>query len=164
MPFLTPPAGEDSKPSRALRTIAGFEALKGIVAMAASLGLLSLLHRGLHQMAAALIGRIGLDPGSHYPAIVLRDIDQLRDANLRSVMLAAAAYVFVRFVEAYGLWNGLTWGEWLGALSGALYVPFELRHLLHRPTLAAAAVVTLNVAVVGYLAWRLWRKRRTSAA
>ena len=156
--------GAASMQRRALRAIAAFEAFKGVVSLAASLGLLSLLHRDLHQIAVALIGHIGLDPGSHYPAIVLHDIDQLHDANLRSLMLAAAGYVLVRFLEAYGLWNGRTWGEWLGALSGALYVPFEVRHLLHRPTLAAAAVVTTNVALVGYLAWQLWRKRRTSAA
>lgn len=148
---------------RALRTIAGFEAFKGLVALAASMGFLSLLHRDLHHIATSLIGQIGLDPGGHYPAIILNDIGRLRGADVRSLLLAAAAYVLLRFLEAYGLWHERAWGEWLGALSGALYIPFELQHLIHKPTLAAAAAMTVNVVVVGYLAWRLRQRKRSSS-
>jgi uncharacterized membrane protein (DUF2068 family) len=144
---------------RTVRAIAAFEACKGAIALAASLGLLSLLHHDLHRLAATLIGHVGLDPGAHYPAMLLDGVDQLGSANLKYLLLAAGGYVLVRFVEAYGLWKGRTWGEWLGALSGAVYVPFELRHLLHRPTLAAAAVIGINVAVVCFLGWQLWCER-----
>lgn len=144
---------------RALRSIAVVEAVKGVVAIAAGLGLMGLLHRDLHAVAAALIGHIGLDPGARYPTLILHDVDLLRDANLRTLLLAAAGYALVRFFEAYGLWRERGWGEWLGALSGALYLPFELRHLIHRPTLAAAIVIGFNVAVVGFLGWQLRRRR-----
>jgi uncharacterized membrane protein (DUF2068 family) len=145
---------------RALRSIAAVEALKGFVALAAGLGLLGLVHRDLHHLAASLIGHIGLDPGDRYPAMLLRTVDVLRSANLRSILLAVTAYSSVRFLEAYGLWCNRTWGEWLGALSGALYVPFELRHLAYRPTVATAVVIALNIGVVGFLAWQIWRERR----
>ena len=147
-----------ARPGPALHAIAGFEALKGIVALAAGLGFLSLLHQDLHHIAVSLIGHIGLDPGGHYPVIILNDVDKLLAANRVSLILAVSAYVLVRFLEAYGLWNERPWGEWLGALSGALYIPFELRHLIHGPTLATAAVVVVNIAVVGFLAWQLWRR------
>ena len=145
---------------RALRTIALFEAIKGLTAFAASLGLLSLLHHDLHRLAEALIGHFGLDPGDHYPSIILHYADVLADANLRSLVLLAAGYVLLRFCEAYGLWYERTWGQWLGALSGALYVPFELRHLMHRPSAASAAVLLINLLVIGFLAWQLWRERQ----
>ena len=157
------PANPNATRRRALRTIAGFEAFKGVVAMAASLGFLSLLHRDLHHLAASLIGHIGLDPGGHYPALLLLNIDRLLGADVRSLLLAVYGYVLVRCFEAYGLWYERTWGEWLGALSGAIYVPFELRHLLHRPTLTTAAVLAINVTVIGFLAWQLWQQRRSSA-
>jgi uncharacterized membrane protein (DUF2068 family) len=145
--------------SRALRTIAAFEALKGVTAAVASLGLLDLLHHDIRHIAVALIDRIGLDPGAHYPAELLHYVDVLKDANLRSLMLAASAYVLVRLCEAYGLWRQRVWGEWLGALSGALYVPFEVRHLLHRPTLTNSVVLAINLAVVAFLARQLWLRR-----
>ena len=147
---------------RALRTIAVFEAIKGATALAASLGLLSVLRHDLHGLAVALIGRFGLNPGEHYPSIILHYADLLADANLRSLVLLAAGYVALRFCEAYGLWHQRSWGEWLGALSGALYVPFELHHLVHQPSLASAMVLAINVGVVGYLAWLLWRERRAA--
>lgn len=156
--------GPGSARRRALRAIAGFEALKGVVALAASLGFLSLVHHDLHHIAAALIGHVGLDPGGHYPAVILDDIDRLLGADLRSLLLAAFAYVLVRFVEAYGLWHQRPWGEWLGALSGALYVPFEFRHLAHHPTLTTAVVMAANIAVVGFLVWQLRLRRRLGPA
>src|SRR5882724_6435322 len=85
---------------RTLRVIAAFEALKGLTALAAGAGLLSLLHHDLHHIAEALIGHIGLKPGDHYPAILLHYVDVVRDADLRSLLLAASGYVAVRWVEA----------------------------------------------------------------
>lgn len=162
-PALTPGLAHvltHGKPKRrALRVIAGLEALKGLLALMASLGLLSLLHHDLHQIATALIGHIGLDPDSRYPTLLLHYVDVLEDANLRTLVMVAAAYVAVRWVEAWGLWRGHSWGEWLGALSGALYVPFELRHLWHKPSALGAAVLLLNLLVVAFLVWELWRER-----
>jgi uncharacterized membrane protein (DUF2068 family) len=146
---------------RLLRGIASFEALKGLLALAAALGLLGLVHHDLRQAAAALIGHIGLRPGGQYPAMVLGEIDRWLAADRVSLLLAAGGYVVLRFTEAYGLWHARPWGEKLGALSGALYVPFELQHLVHRPSALTVAVLAANVAVVGFLVWRL-RRRATA--
>ena len=145
---------------RALRTIAIFEAVKGVTALAASLGLLSLLHHDLHQMAVALIGHFGLNPGDRYPSIVIRYADALADANLRQLVLLATGYIALRLVEAYGLWFEKVWGEWLGAASGLLYVPFELRHILHHTTWIGIAVLAGNLFVVGILVHQIWRNLR----
>ncbi len=142
---------------RALRTIAIFEAIKGFAALAASLGLLSLLHRGLHQVAVALIGHFGLNPGDHYPLIILHYADAIADANVRSLVLLATAYIALRLVEAYGLWFEHVWGEWLGALSGAIYVPLELRHLVLHPHWIGLTVLAGNLLVVGVLVHQLYR-------
>jgi uncharacterized membrane protein (DUF2068 family) len=161
----TPPGGNRRRGAlRTLRAIAVFEALKGAGALAASLGFFSLLHRDLHAPAAALISHFGLDPGGRYPAMVLRYADLIADQNLRNLVLLASGYVTLRLAEAYGLWFARPWGEWLGALSGALYVPFELRHLVHSPTAASAAVLAGNVLVVGYLALQLYRSRSVNRA
>lgn len=145
---------------RALRTIAVFEAAKGIIVLAASLGCLSLLRVDLHHVAVTLIEHFGLRPDQHYPSIVLHYSDVLANTSLRSLVLLATGYVVLRFAEAYGLWYQRAWGQWLGALSGGLYVPFELWHLVHRPSPLGAAVLALNLLVVGFLAYVLWRERR----
>jgi uncharacterized membrane protein (DUF2068 family) len=107
-----------------------------------------------------LIEDFGLKPGGHYPAIILHYADVLADTNLQALILLAAGYVVLRFFEAYGLWYQRTWGQWLGALSGGLYVPFELWHLVNRPSLIGVVVLVSNVGVVGFLVYLLWRERR----
>jgi uncharacterized membrane protein (DUF2068 family) len=144
---------------RGLQAIAGFEAIKGALALAASLGLLGLLHHDLHQLAASLISHVGLDPGARYPAQLLRGVDQLRASGGGTLWLAAWGYSLLRFAEAYGLWHARPWGAWLGAVSGLLYVPFELRHLTQRPSWMGAAVLVFNLAIVAFLAWQLVRRR-----
>lgn len=148
---------------RALRAIAILEAAKGLLALAAALGLFSLLHHDLHRLASALISHVGLDPGSHYPGLLLQAVDVLKDTSLRTLMAVATVYISLRLAEAWGLWHGRSWGEWLGALSGAVYLPWEARHLMHQPGFISAAVLLLNAAVVAFLGWELWRERGARA-
>lgn len=151
--------------SRALHLIALFEGLKGMAAIAASLGLLGLAHRDVRHMAYALIGHFHLDPDAHYPKLLLSYADLLGNTNLRSVVLLAWAYAAIRLAEAYGLWKDRAWAEWLAALSGGVYVPVEINHLMQHTTLTNATVLAGNVGVVAYMVWRLWRRRsRDNAA
>jgi len=147
---------------RAMRSIAIFEGFKGVLAIAATLGLFSLLRHDLHHLAATVIGNFGLSPGDHYPALLLHYADLIEDTNRRTLALLAVAYVTVRSAEAYGLWHERTWGQWLAAFSGAIYVPFEAQHLLFRPSIAGAVVLLTNLAIVTYLAVELWRERKSS--
>lgn len=143
----------------ALTGVALFEASKGLAALAALLGWLSLMHHDVHRLAAELIGHFHLEPTAHYPALLLRGIDALNVTPLRTTVLLGAAYIGLRGFEAYGLWRDRAWGQWLGALGGAIYVPFELLHLWHDPTWQSVTVLACNVALVGFLGARLWMRR-----
>ncbi|MFI5447059.1 DUF2127 domain-containing protein [Polaromonas sp. UC242_47] len=145
---------------RALRVIALFEAFKGLAALAAGIGLLGLLHRDVHQLATALLWHFHLDPNTRYPALLLHYADLLGAINLRTLAPVALAYISVRLLEGYGLWREKVWAEWLGALSGALYIPLEIAHLLHKPTLINAGVLLANIVVVGFLAFQLWQRMK----
>ncbi len=144
---------------RTLRAIAAFEAIKGMAALAAIIGVLDLMHHDVRHLAIALIGRFGLNPDDRYPSILLRYADLLPGANARLLVSLALGYILVRLLEAYGLWNDRAWGEWLGALSGGLYVPFEIGHLVHRPSVISAVVLAGNVFTVSFLVFLLWRRR-----
>jgi uncharacterized membrane protein (DUF2068 family) len=145
---------------RTLRAIAVFEAIKGIAALAAIIGVLDLMHRDVRHLAIELIGRFGLNPDARYPSIILHYADLFPGANVRSLVFVAFGYILVRLLEAYGLWNDRAWGEWLGALSGGLYIPFEIGHLMHRLSVISAVVLAGNVFVVSFLVFRLWRRRK----
>jgi uncharacterized membrane protein (DUF2068 family) len=145
---------------RTLRAIAVFEGIKGITALAAIIGMLDLMHHDVRRLAIELIGRFGLNPDARYPSMLLHYADLLPDANVRSLVFLALGYVLGRLLEGYGLWNDRAWGEWLGALSGGLYIPFEIGHLMHRPSVISAVVLAANVLVVGFLVLQLWRRRK----
>ena len=145
---------------RTLRAIAVFEAIKGVAALAAIIGVLDLMHRDVRHLAIALIGHFGLSPDARYPSILLHYADLLPGANVRLILFFATGYILVRLLEAYGLWNDRAWGEWLGALSGGLYIPFEIGHLMHRPSVISTAVLAGNVFVVSFLVFQLWRRRK----
>ena len=159
-PGGTPAPALSAGNRRAMRSIAVFEGAKGVLAIAAALGLFSLLHHDLHHVAATLIGHFGLSPGDHYPSLLLHYADLVEDTNRRTLALLAIAYVVVRCAEAYGLWHERIWGQWLAAFSGAIYVPFELEHLVFRPNITGAVVLLANVAIVTYLGVELWRERK----
>ena len=143
---------------RTLRAIAVFEAIKGIAALAAIIDVLDLMHRDVRHLAIELIGRFGLNPDARYPSILLHYADLLPDANVRLLVFVAFGYILVRLLEAYGLWNDRAWGECLGALSGGFYIPFEIGHLMHRPSVISAVVLAGNVFVVSFLVFQLWRR------
>ena len=144
---------------RTLRIIAVFEAVKGIAALVLMVGMLDLMHRDVRHLAMELIGHFGLHPDAHYPAILLQYAARLSDINPVSLLLLGVVYITVRLLEAYGLWNDKAWAEWLAALSGVLYIPFEFHHLLYRPSLINGAVLAGNAFVVGFMTYQLWCRR-----
>ena len=145
--------------SRVLRSIAVFEASKGFLAIIGALGYLSLMHHDIHLLALELIGHLGANPMDHYPAIFIRWADDLAGSSVQSVLLLAAGYSSIRFLEAFGIWWDKSWGEWLAATSGGIYIPFEVGHLTREPGWISVLVLAINLALVIYLAQVLYKKR-----
>jgi uncharacterized membrane protein (DUF2068 family) len=151
----------DTKDQRsALHAIAIFEAVKGLAALAGLIGVLDLLHHDVRAMAMALIGRFGLDPDAHYPSLLLHYANLLPDTDVHMLVMLGSAYIALRLIEATGLWLDKAWGEYLGALSGGIYIPFELKHWMHTPSWINALIVVLNAAIVAYLVHTLWQRHQ----
>jgi uncharacterized membrane protein (DUF2068 family) len=142
----------------ALQAIAVFEALKGLAALAGLIGVLDLLHSDVRAVVLTLIGRFGLDPASHYPSLLLHYAELLPQADVHMLVILASAYIVLRLIEATGLWLNKAWGEYLGALSGGIYIPFEVVHFIDEPSWMNAFIVALNVLIVGYLVYALWQR------
>lgn len=143
----------------ALRAIALFETAKGFVAIIASLVLLSLTNQHVRDSTYLVIGYFHLDSDAHYFKSMFDYSDLMGNENLHTVVLLAWAYATVRFVEGYGLWKHLVWAEWLAAVSGAIYFPVEISHLIQHVSVINFAVLASNVAIVAYMVYRLWRRR-----
>ena len=146
--------------SRAIRSVAVLEAFKGSLVLLAGLGILSLVHRNVHNVAVELILHAHLNPASHYPNIFLDAVNQLTDSKLWLYAFAAASYASLRLMEAYGLWYAKAWAEWLAALSGALYVPIELFELYRSATWLGLALLLVNLFVVAIMLQAVRSRRK----
>lgn len=138
-----------------IRAIAVFEAAKGGVVLLAGLGLLSLVNRDVEALAERLVRFTHLNPASKYPRIFLDAANHMTDARLWGLAAAAAAYALVRGAEAYGLWKGRPWAEWLALVAGGLYVPVEIYEVWHHFTWFRLAILGGNLAVVAVMAYAL---------
>ena len=151
--------GRPQRPPLALRTIALFEAAKGVLAFAAGCGLVSLRHTDLHAATDAFLLRHGIDPETHYRRLFIESVARATHQHVAQIAGLAVAYAVIRLVEGYGLWQGKHWAEWFAVISAGLYLPLELNHLLRHPTLLSAGVILFNIAIVIYLGKLLMQQR-----
>ena len=154
-------------PPNTLRAVAVMEAVKGLIVFGGGFGLLALLHHDVLHVAESLVTRLHVDPTRHYAGIFLDLAAHVTDARLWGLAALALLYSIIRLAEAYGLWMNLRWAAWLGAGSGAIYVPVECYELWEKPSATKAATLAFNVLVVAYLVWTLRAgraERRASSA
>jgi uncharacterized membrane protein (DUF2068 family) len=143
-----------------LRVVALFEATKGALVLAVGFGLLAFIHKDLHLAAEQLVRHIHLNPARHFPQIFIDAANHMTDSRLLAMAVAALLYSVVRFVEAFGLWRQRQWAEWFALLTGGMYLPVEFYENLRGVTWPRAAVLTVNAAIVAYLAYVLYRSRQ----
>lgn len=147
--------------TRSIRTIAVFEAAKGVVALFVAIGLEWLGPTTLQQAVDSLIRQLHLSPSRGPLASLLRGI------NPEAVHIASAvvlAYAAMRLAEGWGLWRHRAWASWLGCIGSAVYLPFELYALVRHPGWLEAGVLIINLIVVRVLARDLLQRHQPGVA
>ncbi|MDD5284933.1 MAG: DUF2127 domain-containing protein [Desulfuromonadaceae bacterium] len=137
--------------ARGLHIVALFEGAKGLLVLVAGFGLLSFIHKDIHEAAIRLVEHFHLNPASHYPRIFLDLSERMHDTQLWGIAVAAALYSVVRMVEAVGLWLKKSWAEWFAVLTGGMYIPIEIFEVASSATWPRVAVLVVNLGVVLYL-------------
>src|SRR5262245_24516424 len=115
--------GASNSSQLGLKAVALFEASKGLFVILAGLGLLALVHYNAQAFVEGLALHLHLNPARHYPGVFIEAAGRLTDARLWLFAAGALAYSALRFTEAYGLWRARPWAEWMGIVSGAIYLP-----------------------------------------
>jgi len=136
-----------------------FEFAKGALALAAGAGLLAFVHHDIRHVVTELLLHLHLDPARRIPGIFVLLADRAASIDMWLLAIGAALYGVLRIAEAYGLWRDRKWAQWLGAVSGAIYVPFEIYALTKGVTPLKLATLGINLLVVAVLSEALWRER-----
>jgi uncharacterized membrane protein (DUF2068 family) len=74
--------------------------------------------------------------------------------HITLVAIAAIAYAALEGTEGVGLAMRRRWAEYLTVIATGVLIPYEAYEVVHRVTLFKVGALLLNVAVVGYLAYR----------
>ncbi len=142
--------------SRALRGVAIFELTKGLFVLLVGIGAIAALRRSVRHVLRALADHI-------FPVHKVVDWLGITEVNLPWVAVGALVYATVRIFEAWGLWYGRTWAEWLALVGAAIYVPFEIYELIVNRSVTPLVLLVLNLAIIAFMAVKLREKRRLRA-
>ncbi len=138
-----------------LRTIAVVEILKGGLVLFGFLWV-AVGYDNVPSLMERIVKFTHLNPEGGPAGFLLN-----RVANFNPLMVAGVvlAYVTIRFAEAYGLWRERHWAEWLAAISSTIYIPLEVVELIKHPSWREITALVVNVSIVIFLAFVLWRTR-----
>ncbi len=136
---------------KGLRTVALVEASKGLMGTVASILVLALVHKDVWDIVEGFFEFLHINPDRHFAQVLLDLADRVTDAQLWTIASLLFAYALLRFIEAYGLWCTRVWAEWLAIFSGLVYMPFEIREVLHKSSPLRWGLLLVNVALVVYI-------------
>jgi len=150
--LATPPAARAQEAGKTWR----IGVIKGMIVLLAACGILLLLHReDSWDLANGLLSLLHISPDHPFAQVFLDWAGSLTETKVWAVAGTAVGYSLLRFVEGYGLWYAKAWAAWMALISGMLYLPFEIYNLAHKQSLLHVAVLSINVAVVLYMAYAL---------
>ena len=137
------------------RLIAVFEAAKGAIVLLVGLGLLAIVHQDAQSVAEEIVRTLHLNPAKRYPHIFLQAAERYSDVRLWVLAALAFGYAALRLAEAYGLWFGRRWAEWVAVLTGGFYILIEIDALSHGASWVKVGALAVNAGIVAYLGWTL---------
>ena len=145
------------------RVVAALEAGKGILVLLVGFGLLAVVDEDIQTLAEELVRTLHLNPAKHLPRIFLKAAEGVADTRLWMLAAFAMGYAVLRLAEAFGLWFGRRWAEWVAVASGSLYIPLEIYAIWHRASWVKVGALVVNVGIVAYIGLTLWQRRRGGA-
>lgn len=135
-----------------IRSVALFEASKGLVVILAGLGCFSLMHHNMQNVAEQLAAQLHFNPSQRITRIFIEAVQNLNNVRLGLLALLSLLYSTMRFIEAYGLWHTRRWAEWFAVISGGVYLPVEIVELVRGVSWIKLSVLAINLVIVIYMA------------
>jgi uncharacterized membrane protein (DUF2068 family) len=131
--------------------------VKSLVLIALAIGLLVAGEKGLlTSWAHSAQDELNLEVGNGFIEQVLLKVMVLVGSLPHTTVLAigAIAYALLEGTEGVGLAMRRRWAEYLTVLATGALIPFEAYEVTQHATLFRVGALLLNLAVVGYLAYR----------
>lgn len=142
-----------------IRLIAFFKLLKAALLIAVGMSALHLVHKDVASVAEHLVTMFGLDPGNHYVGRALQKVADLTPNKIKGLGVVSFIYAGLFLTEGIGLWLVKRWGEWFSVIITSSLIPVEIYEIFRHPSAIKGLVLIINIAVVGYLLYRIRNER-----
>ena len=143
-----------------MRLIATGKLIKGLGFIILGCCIGRLVHApDIERWAIMAMQHIHVDPDGEHAQRAITWLSSVPHARLVEIGAGAFAYAGIYLIEGFGLWFDRRWAEWLTVIGTTLFIPFEIEHLAHQPSIGILVVLVLNVLVVIYLVRRLRSQR-----
>jgi uncharacterized membrane protein (DUF2068 family) len=149
---------------RYLKLIALFKIMKGLLALALGFSLLFLNSR-THWLDAISDWTADelLLVHSKVALYLLNKLQAvLANGELRAPGLLALFYSAVLFTEGIGVYLQKRWAEFLMVFATGVLIPFEVRHVYHRPSIGGFVILGANCFIVWFL-YRVLKREKHHA-
>lgn len=148
---------------RGIKWIIAFKLFLGALYLFVAAGVFSVLRLVLHQNLDILADRVvdlfKVDPDNDILNTLLDKIAGISPQTLGLIGGGTFLYGALELTEAAGLYMRKRWAEWLVVVATSVFIPVEIREILHSLTahggptdgLLKIGVFILNVTIVAYL-------------
>lgn len=150
----------NSSQSGLIRLVAAFKLLKAAALIVGGIGILRLIHSDTAAQLGHWVMKLGLDPGSRYVNRAIEWATQTSPRRFRELELGSFIYAALFLTEGIGLWLLKRWAEWFTVIITGSLVPLECYEAYRHPTPIKIIVLTINIAVVAYLLYRILKDPR----
>jgi uncharacterized membrane protein (DUF2068 family) len=131
---------------------------KGIALLAAGIGALNLLHRGVAAIIEHWVNIFRVDPQNHYINLLLEKLSIVDDRRLKELSIGTFVYSAISFTEGIGLSLRKPWAEYLTIIITSSLLPLEIYEIAKHVSTGRISALLINLAIVAYLV----RELRTS--
>jgi uncharacterized membrane protein (DUF2068 family) len=162
---IVPAMLQPRRRARYLKIIALFKIGKGLLLLALGVSLLFLNGRDtwMDKISDWADAEILLGHSKAVTFLLNKLQDVLAGGQLRATAFLALFYCGVLFTEGTGVYLQKRWAELLMIFATAALIPLEVRHLWHRPSLAALLILLANCFIVWFLYLVLKREKKPVA-
>ncbi len=149
-----------NKDSGLIRLVAVFKLIKAASLVIAGFGILKLIHTDVAAQLDHWITMVGLDPGGRLVSRLIQQVTSASPQKIKDFGIVSFIYAALFLTEGIGLWLMKRWAEWFTVIITSSLVPVEIYEIYRHPTAIKTLVLIINVAVVGYLLFRIKKDSR----
>lgn len=153
-----------TKNTLGLRVIAIMKLVSAALLLTLTFGIFHMLGSDVGRQLEHYIRRLHLDVDRKFITNLIAKASGVSASQLRSAGTVTLVYAVLYVIEGVGLLMEKHWAEYLTVIVTGALIPLEVYEVVRRTTATRISILLINLAIVGYLIYRLRADNRRQHA